>query len=149
MRRRSTGQKAYDVAKEILNLPRNVLSSWDVSAVLRQGGFIAFGHPFRAATSLGPMFRALVSEKAAREIETQIQSRPNAPLYARSKLYIAPLEDMRLTAQEEMIMSRFAHRVPGLRASNRAFITFLNKLRADSFDTMTAALAKDKPTRTG
>jgi hypothetical protein len=44
-----------------------------------------------------------------------------------------------------MIMSRFAHRVPGLRASNRAFITFLNKLRADSFDAMKASLSKDRP----
>lgn len=145
MKRRSFGQKAYDVAKEILNLPRNVLSSWDVSAVLRQGGFIAFGHPVRAAKSLIPMFRAMASDKAAREIETQILSRPNAPLYARAKLYLAPLEDLRLSAQEEQIMSRLAHRIPGLRGSNRAFVTFLNKLRADSFDTMVASLAKDRP----
>lgn len=137
---RSPGRKIYDTGKELLNLPRNILSSWDVSAVLRQGGFITLGRPVTAATSLAPMFRALASENAARVVEQSILTRPNAPRYAQAKLYLAPLESARLSAMEEQIMSRFAHRIPGLRASNRAYITFLNKLRADSFDALVKSI---------
>lgn len=142
LKRRTTAQKVYAGVKETLNLPRNILSSWDVSAVLRQGGFIAFGNPVRAAKSIGPMFKALASEKAALETEQQILNRPNAPLYARSKLYLAPSDSIRLSVQEEQIMSRMGNKIPGVRASNRAFTTFLNKLRADSFDAMVDNLTK-------
>jgi len=142
MANRTTGQRVYAGVKEALNLPRNLLSSWDVSAVLRQGGFIALGNPLRAGRSLAPMFRALASEKAAVMIEQEILSRPNAPLYKQSKLYLAPHEALHLSAMEEAIMSRVAGKIPGLRASNRAYITFLNRLRADSFDSLLASVSR-------
>ena len=137
---RSLAWKLYGLGKETLNLPRNILSSWDVSAVLRQGGFIAVGNPGRAARSIGPMFRALLSDKATRIIEQEILSRENAPVYRRAKLYLAPHDAVHLAAMEEAVMSRFSHLVPGIRASNRAYITFLNKLRADSFDAMKSSI---------
>lgn len=40
-------------------------------------------------------------------------------------------------------MSRFAHRIPLVRASNRAFITFLNRIRADSFDALVENLSTE------
>jgi hypothetical protein len=140
MKLRSPGRKIFDTAKEMLNLPRNILSSWDVSAVLRQGGFITLGHPIRALSSMGPMFKALASRSNALALEQSILNRPNAARYAQAKLYLAPVESARLSAMEEQLMSRFAHRVPGLAASNRAYIMFLNKLRADSFDAMVKSI---------
>lgn len=135
-RQLSTGQKVWRGTKEALNLSRAVMTSWDVSAVLRQGGFIAIGNPIRAARSLGPMFRALASNKQAAAIEAQIQARPNANLYAQSGLYISPREGGPLTGMEEAFMSRLASRIPGVAGSARAYTTFLNKLRADSFDAL-------------
>jgi hypothetical protein len=145
---RTAPQKIWAGVKEAVNLPRTVLSSWDVSAVLRQGGFITIGHPLRAAKSIGSMFKALASERQAAMIEQEILSRPNAPLYARAKLYLAPRESLRLSAMEEQMMSRFAERVPGIKPSNRAYITFLNKLRADSFDTMLDSVQRRGPSLT-
>lgn len=140
MKRRSGPQKAYAALKEALNLPRSFLSSWDVSAVLRQGGFITLGHPLQALKSIRPMFRALLSERNALIVEQEILSRPNAGRYKASKLYLASLDEFRLSKQEEIMMSRFANLVPGVRMSNRAFMTFLNKLRADSFDSLVGSL---------
>ena len=139
---RTRMQKVLAGVREGLNLPRAILSSMDVSAVLRQGGFITFGNPVRAAKNLGAMFRALASENQARLIEQEILSRPNAPLYRAAKLYLAETGDVRLSAQEEAIMSELANRIPGIGASNRAYVTFLNKLRADSFDAMIGTLTR-------
>ena len=140
--RQSFAQKALRLGREALNLPRAFLSSWDVSAVLRQGGAIALGNPVRATKAIIQMFHALGSEKAAERYEQQIMNRPMKAIGDRAGLYLAPLDEARLSNQEEAIMSELANKVPGIRASNRAYVTFLNKLRADSFDTMVKALEK-------
>ncbi len=139
---RSLPRKIWDGFKETLNVPRMLMTSMDVSAVLRQGGFIAFGHPVRAAKAIGPMMRSLVSEQAAFNVMHDIENRPNAPLYDKSKLYLAK-RDEGMNTQEEAFMSRLAGKIPGIKQSERAYTTFLNKLRADSFDAMLANLSKD------
>lgn len=128
---------------EPFNLARSLITSLDLSAVFRQGGFILFGHPVRASKSINPMLKAFGSERIAFNINNQILSRPNAPLYTRSKLYIAPIDgSSKLSKMEESFMSKWAEKIPLVRASERAYLTFLNKLRADSFDIMAAGLSK-------
>ena len=137
------------------NAARNIITSFDFSAVFRQGGFTVLGHPVRAAKTLVPMFRAFVSERQQAKIEAEIQERPNAPLYQRTKLFIAPTDGTyRLGQREESMQTNIFDNVPGgnkikkiltgpIRASNRAYATFLNLLRVDSFDIMAAGLSKD------
>jgi hypothetical protein len=36
-----------------------------------------------------------------------------------------------------------AEKIPGVRASNRAYVVYLNRLRADMFDAMSATLARN------
>ena len=122
------------------NFARSIMTSVDVSAVARQGGFIVAGHPIRGAKSIPAMMKAFASDQKAVEINAEILDRENAPLYARSKLYLAPL-DGAPNASEEAFMSRLARKIPGVAGSGRAYVTFLNKLRADSFDAMTDSLA--------
>jgi hypothetical protein len=47
-----------------------------------------------------------------------------------------------LDQKEENYRSRFADHIPGVRASDRAFSTFLNLMRMDGFDVMTDSLAR-------
>lgn len=145
-RRKGTAEKAWLGTKEGINLSRALMTSFDVSAVLRQGGFVTLGHPVRAAQSLGPMMRALRSDKNAAAIDAQIQSRPNAVngLYERAKLFLAPRDGATLSGMEEAFMSKLARNIPGVAASQRAYVTFLNKLRADSFDQMHESLVSGR-----
>lgn len=136
LKNRSLRKKIFDTGREVLNTSRAILTSFDVSAVFRQGGFIVFAHPVRGAASLGPMFKAFASEKAAFKVSNDIANRPNAPLYAKSKLFLAESDSTSLTKQEENFMGRWAAKIPGVAGSQRAYTTFLNKLRADSFDAM-------------
>lgn len=150
MARRSPLRKILGGAQEALNLARAVMTSFDLSAVLRQGGFISLGNPVRAAKAFMPMLRAFASKEGEFKVKHDIET---DPLYALSKSAGLELTDtgsgLNLSKLEEAFMSRWIEHIPKavgggfLRGSQRAFTTFLNKLRFDSFKAMTHALARD------
>lgn len=147
LRPRSFWRKQGDRAVETLNLARAVMTSMDFSAVLRQGGFISLGNPARAARALGPMFRSFASEQAAYRYAKELDARPNAPLYASAKLYLAEDVNAAPSKQEEAFMSRLAGKLPIVAGSQRAYNTFLNQIRADTFDALAETLARNgRPT---
>jgi hypothetical protein len=141
---RSTGQKIWENTKEVSNVLRAIKTSLDLSAVLRQGGFIAFGHPIRALKAFPDMFRALRSEEGRFAVDQEILARPNYGRYEKYGLFLSE-HGNKLSAQEEVYMSHIADKIPGVGASERAYTTFLNRLRADSFDAMERSFA-DKGT---
>ena len=148
LRKRTPVAKAFGVVGDVFNLARAVMTSFDLSAVLRQGGFITYGHPLRALNSIGPSLRAFVSEANEHKTNTEISNRKNAPLYKKFGLQLTGIGAGPLTQIEEAYASRWLSKLPwwtgaGLvRGSGRAYVAFLNKLRADSFDAMVATLAK-------
>jgi len=143
--RRSIPQKILGGIGEALNVPRALITSLDFSAVLRQGGFIALGHPIRAAKAFPAMFRALLSEQKQHAVNEEIMRRPTYPLMRQSKLYLAE-HNQKLSQMEEVYMSRWATKIPVLgklvAGSERAYVTFLNRLRADSFDALAKSLSR-------
>ena len=144
---RTTTEKVVGRAGEMVNTSRAILTSLDLSAVGRQGGFIGLGHPVRASKSFPAMFRALMSEKGQADVTAEIEGRANFTLYKRSGLFLAEMGQT-LIQMEEAYMSRWAEKIPLVAASQRAYVTFLNKLRADSFDAMVAGLSTTgKPTQ--
>lgn len=140
---RSLPAKIFGTGAEALNTSRAILTSADLSAVLRQGGFIAFGHPVRAVKSFPAMFRAFRSQEGQHAVDMEIAKRPNFPLYMQAKLYLSE-HGQSLAKMEEAYMSRWADKIPLVAGSQRAYVTFLNKLRADSFDAMANSLARDR-----
>lgn len=126
---------------EPINLARAMMTSLDFSAVLRQGGFVTLGHPRRAIRLLRPMIQAAKSERAAFRINQEIINRPNAPLYDRAGLHISEVYEGPLSQMEEAFMSRIAKRIPFVAGSQRGYVTFLNLLRADTFDALAETLS--------
>jgi hypothetical protein len=138
--KRGLGEKIWDTTKETFNLSRQLLTSGDLPPVFRQGLF-AIGRPKMMASALKNALQAMVSEKKRFAIDREIQNRPNAPLYQRAKLYLAKDTGQPLSQQEEAYMGNWFKELPRwtgigpfLRASERSYNTFLNKLRADTFD---------------
>lgn len=140
--RRPLPQKIVGAFGEVLNTTRAILTSLDLSAVLRQGGFITLGHPIRALKAFPAMIRALKSEAGQHRVNQEIMARKNYPLYQQAKLYLAE-HGQKLSQMEEAYMSRWADKIWGVGASQRAYVTFLNRLRADSFDAAVKTLARD------
>lgn len=140
---RTKQQVAIDSAKAVLALPRSVMTSFDLSAVLRQGAFFAFGHPVRTIRQARIMLRSIKNDDYAEVQDTKLRGRPGAKFAEASGLELTSL-DAEIGPQEEAIRSQLASKIPGLRkgidASNRAFITMLNQQRAEMFDEMVRSL---------
>jgi len=121
---------------EIANIPRSLMTTFDMSAPLRQGIFL-ITRPKQWIPSFGNMFKYFPDERAYEGLLQNIANRPNASLLKKAGVSITNL-GRGLTNREEAFMSSYAEKIPiigkGVRASNRAFSGFLNKLRADVFD---------------
>ena len=126
------------VGLETLSAPRAIKSSMDLSAPLRQGAMLGWAHPKAAKDAFEAQMLAWRSEGNARKIDAALSARPNARIKRESGLYRAALNsaDDGLTAQEEVFMSRIADKLPGVRHSERAYVTYLNVLRDDVWDTV-------------
>lgn len=130
-------------AGEPLNFTRAMLSAFDLSFLLRQGGFLALGHPRRAIENLKTAINAFADPHKADQIERGIRSRPNAlnGAYDRMKIEFTKYDPTaEQTLKPEMFMSRFADVIPGVKQSSRAFVTAGNQMRADTADALLASL---------
>lgn len=143
LKRRPFMRKLWDESRHVLSTARAIMTSIDLSMIFRQAGFITIGNPTRAIKSLPGTFRALANEQTRRRINKEIWERPNAELYRQSKLAITDPDETSMNKMEEAFMSRWASKIPGVAASERAYTTFLNLIRADTFDTLVETLGRD------
>lgn len=130
--------KAKNLGIELWNVPRSLMSSFDLSAPFRQGLVSGVAHPKLFAQNFGPMFKAFGSENAYRSIMDDIASRPSFPKMQTAGLSLTDLGT--LDQREEQFVSNLAEHIPvigrGVRASGRAYTGFLTKMRADVFDSL-------------
>ena len=152
----SLGSKIRTGLVEAANIPRTTFSSFDISAPGRQGAPLLAANPKVSSSAFAAQLRAFNSEKAAVQVVRDIARHPDAPLLDRAGVFIAELQGPRsgarlkfnpktgkvdesstLSNREEAFISRLPERIPiigrGIRASERAYVTYLNKTRADVF----------------
>jgi len=136
--KRSIWQKLTTAGGEVLNLPRALMATADLSAPLRQGIFLV-GRPKQWLPAFGDMFKYAFSEKAYQGLLENIQSRSTYKLMRDSGLSLTNTSKF-MGSREEAFMSNIAEKIPLFgkfaKGSNRAYSGFLNKLRADTFDSI-------------
>lgn len=129
-------------AVDVLNAPRAIMASVDLSAPLRQGITMIHKKEFRKA--LMPMLKSMASEDSFKALQEGIKQGKNYERMKKARLALTDLNAV--DKREELYMSKIAERIPVLgrmiRASGRGYVGFLNKLRADTFDTLVEAAAK-------
>lgn len=129
----------------ILNTPRAIMSSMDLSAPLRQG--LVFITKPEYWASFGKMFSFLGPSGRTNYdyLMRSIGKRETYPLMQAAKLSFSDL-DGSLSSREEDFQSDLAKKIPvigkGVAASEQAYAGFLNKLRADMFDKYIESLNK-------
>lgn len=131
MDKRPLVQKLWGTAMDVLNLPRALMSSFDLSAPFRQGALLTT-KPKQFFSAFTNMFRYALSEKAHTELLQEIKSRPTYELMKKNNLALT--DSTSFAPREEAFLSKFAENLPGVKQSARAYSGFLNKLRADVFD---------------
>uniref|UniRef100_A0A6H1ZRL5 Large polyvalent protein associated domain-containing protein n=1 Tax=viral metagenome TaxID=1070528 RepID=A0A6H1ZRL5_9ZZZZ len=137
LKKRTTWQKITEGGGQLINIPRSLMSSFDFSAPFRQGLFLGPSHPKRFMQSFGKMFKPFFSQESFGALQESIAQKPTYELMKRSGLSLADL-GTNMAQREEAFLSQWAEKIPvigrGVRASGRAYVGFLNKLRADVFD---------------
>lgn len=141
LKNRTWTQKLWDRSTEPFNFARTVMASYDLSATGRQGWMLVLGHPKTAIGAFKAQINALRSEHKAYQIEQAIVNDKNYAKMLKAKVEFTEFSG-KPSKMEESFMSRFASRIPGIQASQRAYTTFLNKMRADVFNTLYRSLAK-------
>lgn len=133
---RPLSEKIWDTTVDIFNLPKSFLASIDMSAPFRQGAILSISNPKVGARSFEEMFRQAFSEKKANEWLLKLRESPEYALIKQSKLYVAE-PTTKLIAKEETFISNLAGKIPivgrAIKASERAYTGYLNKLRVDVF----------------
>ena len=123
----------------ITNLPKTLKATMDLSAPFRQGwGMMSRKEWY---TSFGSMFKYAISKKSFKDLQADIISRKTYPLMKKSGLRISSLAT-KLSQREEAFMSTYINKIPIIKASERAYVGFLNKLRADVFDSLVESAIK-------
>jgi len=127
----SLNPKKANIATNVLNLPRTVMATLDLSAPLNQGWGMLSRKQFY--TSFKKMFSYAKSDNAFRELQADILTRPNYKVAKKAGLRLSDIGDT-LQNREEVFMSNLVDKIPGVKGSQRAYTGFLNKLRMDTFD---------------
>jgi len=120
------------------HLMKAMQASVDLSAPLRQG--LPLIHKKEYWRAFVEMFKYAGSEETFQIAMKAIEERPNYMLGRESGLALTDLTD--LTTREEAFLSRHISKVPVFAGSERAYTGFLNKLRADTFDSLIANAQK-------
>jgi len=123
---------------EAANTLRTLKATADMSATLRQGLILSITRPELASRAFGKSFKSFFSEYTAEQVDNMIQESPIHWKRVRSKLYLAPLSEGKLSGREEPFMIDWLKKIPYLgeipKASERHMVTYLNMLRTGVFD---------------
>jgi hypothetical protein len=133
--KQTTFEKMKEIGYQLANIPRSLMASFDLSAPMRQGVFF-IGRPKQWLPAFKEMFGAFKGEKQYKVMQDSIINHPDYLLARESDLALTDM-DVLLGNREEAFMSNWAEKIPllgkGVRASGRAYVGFLNKLRFDVF----------------
>lgn len=140
MKKRSLLEKGVSILGEATTFPRTMLTSLDFSAALNQGAVLGTYRPQAWANSFKEMFAYAFKSGAYDNAMEAIAKKELYPLMRKTGLYLpdTAAQTVYLSQREEQFLSKWATMFPvlgpGVRASERAYIGFLNKLRADVFE---------------
>lgn len=131
---KSLWQKIKEGTAEVANLSRALMTTLDLSAPFTQASAL-IGHK-EFWTNMPTMVKAMFSKEFHDAMWSQIQRDPYFKYAERGKVSFTKV-DGPLSEKEEAFMSHLAQKIPGIgvlvKGSDRAYVTYLNKLRLDVF----------------
>jgi len=139
---RRSWRDVWDITSDIVNIPKALRASQDLSAMFRQGFYMGVPHPVKFGKSAVRQVKSLRKS----EYKKFYQWLRRHPAY--QDALAAGLEfssDGKMTVNEENFGTRFAGKIPGIAMAERAFVTFLDSMRIELFDLYRKSLKKQIP----
>lgn len=131
LKNRPTMAKLGDYARQVIEIPRAVMTMPDIGAFGRQGIMMVSRPEYWK--NVGTAFRTFGDEKAYQATINNIVERETYPLMRKAGVAITDI-NRKLGQHEEHLVSRIVDKIPGVRNSARAHSAFLSRVRADAFD---------------
>jgi hypothetical protein len=122
-----------NTAVSLANLPRAVMTSFDLSAPLRQGAIFTLTEPKLAVKAFADMIRGISSKRYA-TFKQQLDLHPMIELAEESGLHLTSLAGDKLEQKEEVYMSNLAEKIPGVKQSEQAYVSYLDSIRMGAFE---------------
>lgn len=142
--KRPLGQKAWREFMALTNLPRLIMTTFvDFSALLRQGGLVAPGHPREFLSNVPRYFRFFGSQKYTDDVMDAIRQEPLFTPELAERLGLTSItrgemigaEEATMALSEEAFVGRLLGRLPLVKQTARSYEGFLTKLRWDIYKT--------------
>ena len=146
--KRPLSTKIGEVVMDIIaDVPRALKTTMDLSATLRQGIKTVIRHPIKGKEAFVESVKNVFSET---RFNKQLDTMKAAGEYQTAKdsgLFIADPRKL-VGAHEELFTSNLVEKIPIVKyivkASNRAYVSFLNKLRFDVFNDLAKTMPKNE-----
>lgn len=122
---------------QILGAPKAILSSFDLSGGFRQGGVLGSRFPKQFAKAQKDSAKYFVNPDKYKQDMAEIASRENYDTYKKMGIHLSGV-----AGHEEQFPSDLAEKIPGVNASERAYVGGLTRLRADAADSIIEDLKK-------
>jgi hypothetical protein len=144
---RTQAEVWQDLALNVLNVSRALMATADLSAPLRQSVVLTVSRPVAASKSFMEMLKQWYSKDVADTWLADLKDSPGYQLMQLSGLYIADRTNAKVTAKEEDYQTNLAEKIPLagrlVAKSERAYVGYLNKMRADLFSQGVEILQND------
>jgi hypothetical protein len=134
--------KTFDLGvksiKGMNSTARTLMTTGELSFLLRQGNYRAWSRPQDAIRSFVVASKALISPKYARYWDEAMRASKNGRRAVESGLFLGKVGDYSLSPREEFFNSEWLHKVPvlgkGVKRFEDGYVAGLNQLRLDWFD---------------
>jgi hypothetical protein len=139
--KRPLGAKVWEEMMGVINAPRTLMTTFDVSAILRQAATTVGSREFYGNIPL--YLRSFASQRFTDTVEVAMRSHP---LYQRAlddklaltfggrrALPLGEREEAFMLPGERTFIGNLIRKIPGVRQSERGHLTFLSKLRLDMY----------------
>jgi hypothetical protein len=141
-------RRTLSTAKDVVQLPK-AKAGFDLSATGRQGLAQVAAHPTYLKEAFVEQVKAFGSEDAFNAFVEGIRARPDFEQMKDAGLYLSHVAG---DAGEEPFASGLAQRIPGVRASDRAYSAALDSIRTQAWDNYVSSLPahlRDNPDTLG
>ncbi|MFL6285713.1 MAG: hypothetical protein ACJ74Q_21455 [Pyrinomonadaceae bacterium] len=130
-------KRAASNTRAVVQLPK-AKAGFDLSATGRQGLAQALAHPTYLKEAFAHQVKAFASEDLFNNFAQAIRNRPDFELMNKSGLFLSSTGP----EAEEAFASKLAQKIPGVRASDRAYSAALDSVRTQAWDNYVSSLPK-------